>query len=69
MIGLRDSYLVIRCWLGVASVGAACETANISHEIQPDGRSARAMSAPATQSDGRRRTADPSRSWFIRAQG
>jgi hypothetical protein len=27
------------------------------------------MSAPATQSDGRRRTADPSRSWFIRAQG
>jgi hypothetical protein len=59
MIGLRDNYLVIRCWLGVASAGAAGETANVSHEIQPDGRLARAMSAPATQSDGRCRTAEP----------
>jgi hypothetical protein len=49
MIGLRDSYLVIGCWLGVASVGAAGETGNVSHEIQPDGRLARAMSAPATR--------------------
>jgi hypothetical protein len=38
MIELRDRYLVIRCWVGFASVGAACETENVSQVFQPDGR-------------------------------